>query len=95
MQFFRAAYWPLNDKWPDLDVVAELKKNYSSDQLVQKYELWEGDFESLAQAFHAEFKDTEKFNFCPSCGEVARSPTFERCEECGCTWTLNSNDKIS
>jgi len=95
MQVFRAAYWPLNEKWPDLEVVAELKNKFSTDELIHKYSLWKDGFNSLAQTFYEEFKDTDKFNFCPSCGQIARSPTFERCEDCGCTWSLGSDDKNS
>lgn len=95
MQVYRAAYWPLNENWPDLEEVRKLKDKYTSDELIDLYTKWEKGFEDLAQVFYGKFKNTDKFNFCARCKEIARSPTFERCEECGNTWSIRSDEKNS
>ena len=92
MQLFRAAYFPLNEKWPDFEEIRRLQNTYSSEELSARYFEWEEKFESLAQAFYDENRNTKKFNFCPACNEIARSPTFERCDSCDSTWTLGDID---
>lgn len=91
MQIFRAAYWSLNEAWPDLDEVVELKGKYTAEELIEKYKEWEENFSALAWEFYERYKDSGKFNLCSECGEIARSPTFERCELCGNTWKVNSD----
>lgn len=86
MLYYCAAYLPLNENWPEFDKVKELKENFTSEELIEKYLSWENKFESLAEDFFNKYKDQGKFNLCSACGSAARSPTFQRCEVCGHTW---------
>jgi len=95
MQCYRAAYLDLNKNWPDYEHVKKLKDTYSREELICRHEDWERRFPMIALDFYNEHIDRGKFNLCPKCGEVARSPTFERCECCDSTWVVSGDGRNS
>ena len=86
MQYFRAAEFLENDRWPDAEIISFLKHRFSKEELQKKYREWDDNFESNVEIEMKKYPDKFPINRCPKCKEITYTPKSERCGACGHTW---------
>jgi len=86
LKILRALLFPINEKDPYKEKVAEYKKLDSSELQSRMTDISVTKREQVADQIYSKHKENIHLNYCKKCSKLAIAPESERCMHCGYTW---------